>query len=103
MQQGVRPWRPSRVVGEDAGPQLRSWSRTPARFPEELRNGCGVAHPRRGTGTHGDWHTGPYMSVCRCLCAQAVSDWRVPPDSAKARGISMGRGGPTCAIGVGLA
>jgi hypothetical protein len=35
MQQGVRPWRPSRVVGEDAGPQLRSWSRTPARFLEE--------------------------------------------------------------------
>jgi hypothetical protein len=103
MQQGVRPWRPSRVVGEDVGPQLRSWSRTPARIPEELRNGCAVAHPRRGTGTHSDWRTGPYMSVRWCLCAQAVSDWRVPPGSAKACGIPMGRGGPTCAIGVGLA
>jgi hypothetical protein len=35
MQQGVRPWRPSRVVGKDADPQLSRWSRTPARFPEE--------------------------------------------------------------------
>jgi hypothetical protein len=37
---------------------------------------------------------GPHMSVCWCLCLQAVSDQRVPLDSARVRGdISCGLSG----------